>query len=395
MGQNFSQDVRATQDEEPVTSQSNKQQSILSLTKEEEIELHEEFKKFQEQLRQKDIQSTELQNELRTKEQDLITIKDRLLEFQRQVEVLIEGKQSQVMELQSQLRTNEQEIITMREREKRAGLLMEAEQWRVRELQSQLETNGQEMRAAREQLRGTQQREINLNRILADYQCKNPPDWVINRNEIYISDQVLGIGAWGKVFRGKVHGCVVAVKKMHETIMSDYNRRVFEREANIASKCRHPCMLLLIGATIDDETPLLVTEIMDCSLREVLHSKDEPPLSTAEVSIISQDVARALNYLHQKREPVVHCDVNSGNVLLWRQGNQWRAKVSDYGTANFLHQSTECRSSPGNPVYCAPEFLCENPHRPISCKVSLSVTLTYYDNPALVFYFDMIPNTTL
>ena len=96
MGQNFSQDVRATQDEEPVTSQSNKQQSILSLTKEEEIELHEEFKKFQEQLRQKDIQSTELQNELRTKEQDLITIKDRLLEFQRQVEVLIEGKQSQV-----------------------------------------------------------------------------------------------------------------------------------------------------------------------------------------------------------------------------------------------------------------------------------------------------------
>ena len=256
----------------------------------------------------------------------------------------------------------------------------EEERQQVLELQSQLRTNEQEMRAAREQLRGTQQREFNLNRILADYQCKNPPDWVINRNEIYISDQVLGIGAWGKVFRGKVHGCVVAVKKMHETIMSDYNRRVFEREANIASKCRHPCMLLLIGATIDDETPLLVTEIMDCSLREVLHGKDEPPLSTTEVSIISQDVARALNYLHKKREPVVHCDVNSGNVLLWRQGNQWRAKLSDYGTANFLHQSTECRSSPGNPVYCAPEFLCENTHQPISCKVSLSVILTYYDN---------------
>lgn len=153
---------------------------------------------------------------------------------------------------------------------------------------------------------------------------------------------------------------------MHETIISDYNRRVFEREANIPSKCRHPCMLLLIGATIDDETPLLVTEIMDCSLREVLDSKDKPPLSE---TIISLDVARALNYLHKKREPMVHCDVNSGNVLLWRQGNQWRAKVSDYGTANFLHQRTECRSFPGNPVYCAPEFL--KPHQPISCKVDV------------------------
>ena len=133
---------------------------------------------------------------------------------------------------------------------------------------------------------------------------------------------------------------------------------------NIASKCRHPHLLQFIGATVDEGSPLFVTELMEKSLRTLL---EQQQLSEVEIRTISLDVARALNYLHQKKpEPIIHRDVSSANVLLWRQGDQWRAKVSDYGTANFMQQTIAV--APGAMIYSAPEALTPNQ----TVKVSLS-----------------------
>ena len=137
---------------------------------------------------------------------------------------------------------------------------------------------------------------------------------------------------------------------------------------HIASTCRHPCLLQLIGATADDNPSLVVTEIMVCSLREKLYNEAKQTLSREQASVLSLAVARALNYLHQKPIPIVHSDISSANVLLWRQGNQWRGKVSDYGTANSVRQST--RNDAGAVIYCAPELVNETTDHPISCKVS-------------------------
>ena len=185
-----------------------------------------------------------------------------------------------------------------------------------------------------------------------------------------MTSERLGQGAWGIVYKGKFRGLDVAVKEMHENIYSSYNRHLFEREVTFASKCRHPCLLLFIGATIDQRL-LLVTEIMEKSLRSRLYDRGERMMSTAEISVISLDVARALNSLHQKEPPIIHHDVSSGNVLLWRRGNQWRGKVSDYGTANFVRQSKT--SYAGAAIYAAPESLDEDPNQPLSCKVSYSL----------------------
>ena len=63
--------------------------------------------------------------------------------------------------------------------------------------------------------------------------------------------------------------------------------------------------------------------------------------------------------LHQKKpEPIIHRDVSSANVLLWRQGDQWRGKVSDYGTANFMQQTMTL--APGARIYSVPEALTSN-----------------------------------
>ena len=65
-------------------------------------------------------------------------------------------------------------------------------------------------------------------------------------------------------------------------------------------------------------------------------------------------MAEALNYLHIKKpSPIIHRDISSGNVLLWRQGNRWRGKVSGYGAAKFKEQ--EMSIGPGCFAYSAPE----------------------------------------
>ena len=125
---------------------------------------------------------------------------------------------------------------------------------------------------------------------------------------------------------------------------------------DIASRCRHPCLLQFIGATNDEGSPLFLTELMELSLRALLGQR---ALTATEVSIISLDVARALSYLHQKTpSPIIHRDISSANVLLWRQGDQWRGKVSDYGTANFMQHTMT--AAPGAVIYIAPEALTSN-----------------------------------
>ena len=176
-------------------------------------------------------------------------------------------------------------------------------------------------------------------------------DWIISWDDIQLTDKSLGVGGWGEVFEGRYCGCSVAVKRIHEAINSPHNQSLFQREIDIASRCRHPCLLQFIGATYDEEIPLFVTELMESNLRELLGQR---PLSRKEITVISLDVARALNYLHQKKPfPIFHRDVSSGNVLLWRQGDQWRGKVSDYGSAKFEEQFMSI--GPGCFAYSAPE----------------------------------------
>ena len=208
------------------------------------------------------------------------------------------------------------------------------------------------------ELRDKEERNKELERKLSavqqkldEYEMKEPRDWVISRDEIHITDTRLGVGAWGEVVLGRFRGSKVAVKQIHELIISPHNRRLFEREMKIASRCRHPCMLQFIGATNDEGSPLFVTELMESSLRALL--KQQPPLSCTDISVIALDVAQALNYLHKSEPPIIHRDISSANVLLWRQGDHWRGKVSDYGTANFIRKNMTV--GPGAVNYSSPE----------------------------------------
>ena len=318
--------------------------------------------------------SREVRQHERDLERQLREMRQREENLQRQLLELQENSQRQHREMQQREQNLQRQLSEKQQRE-------ENSQRQMREMQQREENSQRQLREMQQnsqrQLREMQQREENLQRQLrekdqevnelelslklaqqtiSEHRRQETCDWVISRNEIQITENCLGRGGWGSVNEGTYCGCTVAVKQIHDLILSRHNRFLFEREMNIASACRHPCLLQFIGATNDEGSPLFVTELMEKSLRALF---EERPLSETEVRVISLDVARALNYLHQKKpSPIIHRDVSSANVLLWRQGDQWRGKVSDYGTANFMQQTMTV--APGAMIYCAPEALSSN-----------------------------------
>ena len=314
----------------------------------------QQIKIVREQLQQKEEETANLQNQatvlrkqLEEKDQgineletNLSTAQDELREHQRQLRDVTQ----QMTIVRGQLQQKEEETANLHNQATALREQLEEKDQEMNELETTLSTAQDELR---------------------EHQRQQSPEWVILRDHIKLTSKFLGKGGWGSVVEGKYCGCSVAVKQIHELILSPYNRSLFEREMDVALRCRHPCLLQFIGATNDEGNPLFVTELMETSLRTLLEQR---ALSDAEMSFISLDVARALNYLHQKQpSPIIHRDVSSANVLLWRQGEHWRGKVSDYGTANFMQQTMTV--APGAMIYSAPEALTKNQTVKVSCNL--------------------------
>ena len=309
------------------------------------------------EFRQREQNMQRLLRELQEREQNS---QSQLTEFQQREQ----NMQRLLRELQEREQNSERQLTEFQQREVNSQRQLTEFQQREENSQRQLREIGQQLTNCRGQVSELQLSLSTAQQIINQLRNQGTRDWVLPRDEIQITEKCLGRGGWGSVSEGTYCGCTVAVKKIHELILSPHNIRLFEREMNIASKCRHPHLLQFIGATVDEGSPLFVTELMEKRLRTLLEQRQ---LSETEIRTISLDVARALNYLHQKKpEPIIHRDVSSANVLLWRQGDQWRAKVSDYGTANFMQQTMTV--APGAMIYSAPEALTSNQ----TVKVSIS-----------------------
>ena len=197
------------------------------------------------------------------------------------------------------------------------------------------------------------------------------PHWVVRREEVELTEEVLGSGGWGVVKIANFRGLRVAAKFLHNMIISEYNQHLFSREMTIAAKIRHPNLLLFIGATREREAVIL-TELMPTSLRRELEKR--VVLTQVQITSIAQNLACALRYLHQWiPSPIIHRDISSANVLLEPLPNGWRAKVSDYGSAQFMN--AVATAAPGSPAYAAPEARYPNQHSPKMDTFSYGVLL--------------------
>ena len=263
------------------------------------------------------------------------------------------SQEKQQSELQIQiLRLQKEEI------EQQFSLQLQQRDMLVQQMRLQAERADDRALSAEQELRLLRQQNevLQTNNRHPQMHIQSSPDglkssWKVDRNEIQvIQEKPLGVGGWGQVKVALFRGTKVAAKFIHEEIISPHNIDLFIREMNMAACVRHPNLLLFIGASLEDNKPVIITELMPTNLRTIIST-----LSRDHTISISIDVASGLNYLHLMRpDPIVHRDVSTANVLLEPiELGRWRAKVSDYGSANFVSQITTM--GPGNASYAAPE----------------------------------------
>ena len=190
--------------------------------------------------------------------------------------------------------------------------------------------------------------------------------WNVPRSEIQVMNEI-GVGGWGTVARGMYRGQLVAVKWPHPLILNQRTVERLERETRMMTQVRHPNLVRIVAAIFDEASrtlrapPMIITELLDLNLCECYQRGMLKETSRIPVFL---DVAYGLHYLHDRQEPIIHRDVSAPNVLLQALPNgMWRAKVSDFGSANLARLSKT--AGEGAIIYTPPEaFPQTNPHSP-------------------------------
>ena len=334
-------------------------ESQIQQLREENIRMKNEIQRYVDDHRKKDndIRQLHQEKDLIEKEKDIT--EEEKHQLQKLMSSMKIQMDNQIQQLRQEKNHMEYEYQQLRETSRKKDNEIQKHEENNRNLSNemqQLQKDNDNMSRELQSLRQENRlMEIEIKQLQENTKC----DSITKLGTVTFStDDILGKGGWATVYKGNFYGTKVAVKEFYEVILSAHNWKILEREVNIASQCRHPNLLQMICATKNEKNCLLiVTELMDMALRTLLEQRanENSWLELSQIKSISLDVARGLNYLHLKTpHTIIHRDVSSANVLLWMEnGSVRRAKISDYGSANFMQAcNTE---SPGAALYAAPE----------------------------------------
>ncbi|KAH7286985.1 hypothetical protein KP509_32G031700 [Ceratopteris richardii] len=176
----------------------------------------------------------------------------------------------------------------------------------------------------------------------------------------FSSDNILGEGGFGQVFKGILKdGTAVAIKRFGGRGHGD---REFVVEVEMLSRLHHRNLVKLVGYYVSRDSPqhLLCYELIpNGSLEAWLHGPQgsSQPLDWNTRLKIALDAARGLAYLHEDSQPcVIHRDFKASNILL---ESDFNAKVADFGLAKLAPEgqvnyvATQVMGTFG---YVAPEY---------------------------------------
>jgi|CXWL01.1.fsa_nt_gi tetratricopeptide (TPR) repeat protein len=165
----------------------------------------------------------------------------------------------------------------------------------------------------------------------------------------------------------------VAIKMLTSGNLQGDQRERFEREARAVAKLDHPGIVPIYDfADYEGNLFFVMPFVEGKTLRAV--QKDET-LKPYEVLEIGAQVAEALNYSHQRG--IVHRDIKPENIMVTKEGEDWRAKLMDFGIALGPKDSRMTKSDiiVGTLAYLPPESILDSSSSPAADIYSLGVVL--------------------
>ncbi len=155
----------------------------------------------------------------------------------------------------------------------------------------------------------------------------------------------IGSGFFGSVYQAEYDGEVCAAKILNQAAKSmlmgstlgtiqDAALGAFVEECSRLEKLgKHINVVQHISTAIDPKfgLPVLVMELMDCSLKQFI--LDYRPLNLSLQFTICHGVSSGLHYLHSNN--IIHRDLCDDNILLTRPPDV-KVKISDFGMSRIL-----------------------------------------------------------
>lgn len=188
-----------------------------------------------------------------------------------------------------------------------------------------------------------------------------PPCEVASFQELRL-EEVIGIGGFGKVYRGSWRGELVAVKAARQDPDEDISvtAESVRQEARLFAMLAHPNIIALKAVCLEEPNLCLVMEYAAGGpLSRALAGRRVPPHVLVNWAV---QIARGMHYLHcEALVPVIHRDLKSNNILLLQpiEGDDMEhktLKITDFGLAREWHKTTQM-SAAGTYAWMAPEVI--------------------------------------
>ncbi|MBW2623190.1 MAG: protein kinase [Deltaproteobacteria bacterium] len=187
-----------------------------------------------------------------------------------------------------------------------------------------------------------------------------PAEKILSTVGRYQVIQELGRGGMGVVFLGEDpfierQVAIKTPKALPPADAPEFERftRQFFNEARTAGRLKHPNIVSMYDATIENGRCYLIMEYVDGSSLKVNCQKENLlPVSTV-VKIIFQ-CAKALDYAHQNG--IMHRDIKPANIMISKKNE---VKISDFGIAKVIGTDVTIISDKitGSVKYASPEQL--------------------------------------
>ncbi|MBN3317993.1 M3K11 kinase, partial [Atractosteus spatula] len=175
-------------------------------------------------------------------------------------------------------------------------------------------------------------------------------------------EEVIGVGGFGKVYRGVWRGSLVAVKAARQDPDEDISATAqnVRQEARLFAMLTHPNIIALQGVCLQEPNLCLIMEYAAGGpLSRALAGRRIPPYVLVNWAV---QIARGMLYLHSEAiVPVIHRDLKSNNILLAQPiENEYMEgktlKITDFGLAREWHKTTKM-STAGTYAWMAPEVI--------------------------------------